>query len=198
MAMSRQFRLWHWTSSALCLIGVLFFAVTGITLNHAADIPATPLTRTWTGTLPLAEAEGLRAASTAQSRTLPAPVADWLREHTGLGFGTRLVEWSEREAYVALPRPGGDAWVALGLEDGEVTFEHVSRGPIAFLNDLHKGRDTGPVWSWFLDLFAAACVVFSLTGLGLLWTAAAGRPSTWPLVGAGAVLPGMIVLFFLH
>src|SRR3546814_1996679 len=42
------------------------------------------------------------------------------------------------------------------------------RGWIAYLNDLHKGRHTGAAWSWFLDLFAVACLVFSLTGLVLL------------------------------
>lgn len=33
-------RQWHWVSSALCLAGMLLFAVTGITLNHATDIEA--------------------------------------------------------------------------------------------------------------------------------------------------------------
>ena len=31
---------WHWISAALCLIGMIAFAVTGITLNHASQIPA--------------------------------------------------------------------------------------------------------------------------------------------------------------
>lgn len=35
-------RQWHWISSALCLVGMLLFAVTGITLNHAAQIEASP------------------------------------------------------------------------------------------------------------------------------------------------------------
>ena len=34
---------WHWISSALCLIGMLGFAITGFTLNHAADIEAQPI-----------------------------------------------------------------------------------------------------------------------------------------------------------
>ena len=33
---------WHWISSAVCLIGMLLFAVTGLTLNHAAKIEAKP------------------------------------------------------------------------------------------------------------------------------------------------------------
>jgi uncharacterized protein len=43
----RGFRLrtlhqWHWISSALCLIGMLVFAATGLTLDHAARIEARP------------------------------------------------------------------------------------------------------------------------------------------------------------
>ena len=33
-------RQWHWISGAVCLVGMMLFALTGITLNHAADIPA--------------------------------------------------------------------------------------------------------------------------------------------------------------
>jgi hypothetical protein len=33
---------WHWINSAVCLIGMLLFAVTGLTLNHAAKIEAKP------------------------------------------------------------------------------------------------------------------------------------------------------------
>ena len=33
---------WHWISSALSLVGMLLFAVTGFTLNHAADIESKP------------------------------------------------------------------------------------------------------------------------------------------------------------
>jgi len=33
---------WHWISSAVCLVGMLLFAVTGITLNHAGQIEARP------------------------------------------------------------------------------------------------------------------------------------------------------------
>ncbi|HAS28949.1 MAG TPA: hypothetical protein DCS56_02430, partial [Alcanivorax sp.] len=39
----KQLHQWHWISSALCLISMVLFSVTGITLNHAADIDAQPV-----------------------------------------------------------------------------------------------------------------------------------------------------------
>ena len=38
----KQLRTWHWISGALCLVAMLLFAVTGITLNHAAQIEGKP------------------------------------------------------------------------------------------------------------------------------------------------------------
>ncbi|MET0809384.1 MAG: PepSY-associated TM helix domain-containing protein, partial [Pseudoxanthomonas sp.] len=38
----RTLHQWHWISSAVCLIGMLLFSLTGITLNHAAKIEARP------------------------------------------------------------------------------------------------------------------------------------------------------------
>ena len=39
----RQFYTIHWMSSAMSLIGLLLFAITGFTLNHAAEIVGAPV-----------------------------------------------------------------------------------------------------------------------------------------------------------
>ena len=36
----RTLHQWHWISSAICLLGMLLFTITGITLNHASRIEA--------------------------------------------------------------------------------------------------------------------------------------------------------------
>src|SRR3546814_21004729 len=48
----KQLHSWHWVSSAISLIGLLLFAFTGITLNHAADVEGSPQTVTRSATLP--------------------------------------------------------------------------------------------------------------------------------------------------
>jgi len=101
----------------------------------------------------------------------------------------RVAEWSPEEIYVALPRPGGDAWLRVNLEDGAMEYEKTERGVIAYLNDLHKGRNTGKAWSWFIDVFAVACLIFCITGLFLLKMHANNRALTWPLVVLGLLTP---------
>jgi hypothetical protein len=182
----------------MCLVGLLFFTVTGITLNHAGEIEAAPSVRETAATLPPELLAILKAAAEGKTRALPDIIADWIEKRLGAAAGGRRVEWSSNEAYVALPRPGGDAWVAVSTASGEVTYEATSRGAVSFLNDLHKGRNTGTAWRLFIDGFAVACLVFAVTGLLLLYLHAEGRPSTWPLVGFGLLLPSLLVIFFIH
>lgn len=197
-AFLRQTVRWHWISAAISLIGMLLFAATGFTLNHAADIKAAPRTVERSGALPAALLPAMKAAEAAQQTDLPAPVADWLNRDFKIKARKGPIEWSEGEAYVAMPGPGSDAWVTIETETGAVAYERTERGAIAYLNDLHKGRNTGPAWAWFIDLFALACVVFCLTGLILLQLHAHARKSTWPLVAAGLLLPLLLALFLVH
>ena len=96
------------------------------------------------------------------------------------------------------PAAGGDAWLRVDLRSGEAEFEDSDRGLLALLNDLHKGRHTGAVWRAFLDVFAAGCLVFCITGLLILKMHAQRRPMTWPMVGLGLVLPALLVLLLVH
>jgi len=189
-------RQWHWISSAWPKIGMLLFAVTGITLNHAGQIESKPLVDTREGQLPERLLNRLQADTPEDG--LPADLQRWLEQTLDVQLTGREAEWSDGELYVALPRPGGDAWLSLSLESGELEYELTDRGWIAYFNDLHKGRHSGEAWSWFIDLFAVACVVFSLTGLLLLQRHAGNRPGTWPLVGLGLVIPLLLALLFIH
>jgi len=190
-------REWHWISSAICLIGMLLFAITGITLNHAADIKATPEIITKEALLP---AEILSAISVpdAEKAPLPKTLRAWLADTQQIEVRNQLAEWSEDEIYLSLPRPGGDAWLSMDLSSGELLYELTDRGWVSYFNDLHKGRNTPVVWSWFLDFFAIACIIFCITGLLLLKRYASGRPATWPMVGLGLVAPWVLILLFIH
>lgn len=193
----RQLHQWHWISSALCLIGLLLFALTGITLNHARQIEVTPQVTHRNLGLPV----GLRAAIDGDDERktgLPAAVGAWLDDRLQAQVTGRVAEWSADEIYLSMPRPGGDGWLSIDRASGAVEYELTRRGAIAYLNDLHKGRHAGAAWSWFLDVFALACLVFAITGLFLLKLHAARRTSTWPLVTMGLVVPVLLALIFIH
>ena len=110
----RTLHQWHWISSAVCLIGMLLFAITGITLNHASKIEAKPAVSNLTATLP---AGVLAALGDRQEGNAPLPptVVGWLEGELSVSIGRREAEWSDMEVYLSMPGPGTDAWLNICL-----------------------------------------------------------------------------------
>ena len=180
------------------LIGLMLFAITGITLNHAASIPAEPVTTAVEATLPAPLLERLSAFPEETTDPVPDAVARWAQDAFKVQIAGRPTETTVDEIYAALAEPGGDGWLTIDRATGEASRERTTRGWIAYLNDLHKGRNAGKVWFWFIDVFAVACIVFAVTGFALTWMHAKQRPSTWPLLGLGLLIPVIIALLFIH
>lgn len=189
-------RQWHWISSAISLAGLLLFAVTGVTLNHADLIKGTPTVTQWEKTLP-ADLP-LLTLEQKQQKQLPSAWQNWLSNETHYNLAHYLQEWEEDEVYISLPSAGSDAWLSIALDTKTVTFEERHRGTVAVLNDLHKGRNTGTAWRWFIDIFAVACIVFSITGLFLLIYYQKQRKTTWAYVSTGFIVPLVLILLFVH
>lgn len=189
---------WHWISSALCLVGILFFSITGVTLNHSAQIEASPEVIQRKAILPDELRTALAGADSASDPALPAALREWISKTMDVEVGARIGEWSEDEIYVSMPRAGGDAWLSIDRASGAIEYEKTDRGWISWFNDLHKGRNTGTAWAWFIDVFALACVVFSVSGFFLLQMHARQRPMTWPMVGLGLLVMVLIALLFIH
>jgi len=175
---------------------LLLFSITGITLNHASAISGKPMVTARETQLPQ-PLMGLIAGTDEQVR-LPGPIAAWLDSEFDVDGASASVEWSDEELYVSAPGPGRDAWVSVDRETGHAKFERTDRGWMAYFNDLHKGRNTGVVWWIFIDVVAAACLFFSITGLILLQVQARQRKSTWPLVGGGVAIVIALMTFFAH
>ncbi|HTN40555.1 MAG TPA: PepSY-associated TM helix domain-containing protein [Asticcacaulis sp.] len=191
-----QLRQWHWISSAISLMGLLLFAITGFTLNHATQIEAEPKVTRIERRLPPTTLVGL--ASVTANVPLTPVQAKAIRGATGVDVRGATVDADDDGIYLTLSAPGADSTLEISRIDGNATYERTDRGLIAVLNDLHKGRHSGPVWALFIDLIAIACVVFAITGFGLLWLYSRGRRVTWPLVALGIVLPFIIFLLFVH
>jgi uncharacterized protein len=195
----KRLHQWHWISSAICLVGMILFSLSGITLNHAGAIEARPTVTRLTNTLPMQMQEQLLNLDVTGQAALPSLVVHWLEQSFPIHLNAQTqADWSEEEIYLALPRPGGDAWLKIERSDGAVEYERTDRGWIAWLNDLHKGRHTGIAWSWFIDIFALASLIFAISGLLLLKLHAANRGMTWPLVAGGLLLPALLIFLFVH
>lgn len=194
----RQLHTWHWISSALSLMGLLLFVVTGFTLNHAGSIAASPRIHDGKARLEASVLPTLHAPENGTEAPIPTQARRDASAKTGLSIPATPADWSDGEIYLAMPRPGGDAWISIDRATGAITWETTDRGWIAYLNDLHKGRNTGGVWRAFIDAFVLAATVFVGTGFALLWMHGRHRPATWPVTGLGLLIPFLLALFFIH
>lgn len=189
-------RQWHWISGAVTLVGMAMFAITGITLNHAADIPGQHQVVTFEEPLTAQLLTPLQQLPEGDV-VLPVNLRDYLQEQHGITIAAdQRGQWDGIEFYLAMARPGGDAWLAIDTELQSFIYEGTDRGWIAYFNDLHKGRDTGTAWRWFLDIFSVACLVFCITGLQLLLKQSQHRAMTWPVTALGVVIPVVLLLAF--
>jgi hypothetical protein len=142
-------------SRRVSLIGLIMFAVTGITLNHARQIPRRRVTDDQTASLPAPLLARLAEMPEETTDPVPPPSragpqetfkvhiagqADRNHRRRGLHLPARA-----RRRRLADHRPRH--------RRGPARTHHARR--VAWLNDLHKGRNTGPVWYWFIDVFAA-------------------------------------------
>lgn len=196
MQVYRTMHLWHWISAAVCFAALILFTVTGITLNHASAFSASPRVESRQETLPAQHAALI--ASEAAPPALPEPLENWLEKEFGIDLANASAEWSDEELYLSAPGPGRDAWISIDRATGEVKSETTDRGWLAYFNDLHKGRNTGLVWTIFIDVVAAAVLFFAITGMVLLWIQARQRKSTWPLITGGVGLVLALMIFFAH
>ena len=124
---------WHWISSAICLMAMLLFSITGFTLNHAAQIESRPEVTRSTAHVPAALLPALRSYADKHvdaEAPVPPQLAAWANDAFPVDLRGRSAEWSEEDAYIALPRPGGDAWLRISLE-GNAEYELTSRGAIS-------------------------------------------------------------------
>ena len=169
----------RWTHIYLSMFGLaalLFFSVTGITVNHPDWFygGAERIVQVQ-GHLkvPWLNLDAPRADSgdetDASRRVAKLEVVEHLRNTHGIRGALAEFRTDERECMVTFKGPGYSADAFIDRATGRYDLTETSHGFIAVVNDLHKGRDTGKAWSLLIDLSAALMILVSLTGLGLLF-----------------------------
>lgn len=183
------FRWVHIYISMLGFASLMFFAFTGLTLNHptwfgAAEQSVSDLV----GQLPEAFLNSNNDVSeNVEEATDKLGIAEWLRsEHRLKGY---VADFSvdEFEHMVVFKGPGYSADVFIDRDSGRYSLTETTTGPMAVMNDLHKGRDSGTQWSWVIDVSAIITMLMSLSGFGLLFYIRRRRISGVATAVAGTV-----------
>ncbi|MCA9174160.1 MAG: PepSY-associated TM helix domain-containing protein [Planctomycetales bacterium] len=183
----------HIYLSMIAFAVILFFSVTGLTLNHPD----------WWFKESTVQAEG--SLNEAWLDNGAAPPADWdeqdyshavskleIAEHLRAAHSLRgeVSDFLafENECEVTFQGPGYAAIARLSRDDGRYTVDITSNDFVTILNDLHKGRHTSGSWSWVIDISAIAGVLVSLTGFVLIFFLRLKRTTGLLAAAAGGVL----------
>jgi hypothetical protein len=188
--LGQQFAFWirwlHIYLSMLSFAALLFFAVTGLTLNHPDWFGASSATSSTTqGTLP---AGLVPASGEGEAGIQKLELVEFLRSQHAIRGALVELRADDAECMVAFKGPGYVADVTIDRAAGTYELSESRFGPVAVLNDLHKGRDTGRAWSLFIDIAAIVMAVVSLSGLVLLFYLKRRLMSGLITAAAGAAL----------
>ena len=175
---NRQVQLWarrlHIYISMALLLVTLFFAITGITLNRPdLFVSDTPDIQQRMLNIPAA----MFSSEQGPFKVDKAELLNYLRTEAKLsGKASNMQIFSEvedgelieGEISLNYKGPGFNSTVFIDMLAQQAEIETTHYGAVAVLNDLHKGRNTGAIWAWFIDISGLLMVLFVLTGACLL------------------------------
>ena len=123
-------------------------------------------------------------------------VVEHLRNHEGVRGAVGDFSIDDYQLVISFRAPAYAADVFIDRETGDYELTETTLGTIALLNDLHKGRDSGAVWSWVIDLSAIFLVVISATGLTLIFFIKRHRTSAISAAVLGTVCVVVVYLAY--
>ncbi|MBA6252899.1 PepSY-associated TM helix domain-containing protein [Colwellia sp. MB3u-55] len=153
-------RLIHVYVSMTLLSLLLFFSVTGITLNHPEwfrDSKADVVERALIIDLSMIKNPPLTPLQIVNVSTA-------IEQKLSVSLNNTILESSQDELFFSIKRAGKNTAITLDLVSGELFFEETDYGWWALMNDLHKGRNTSVFWGWIIDITSLLCILFALSG----------------------------------
>ena len=154
----------HTYLSMLSFAILLFFAATGLSLNHAEWFEGQRNAARYQGTLDVAWMKTSDPSVVEQDK-----IVEFLRRSHGIKGTVSEVHVDEDQCEIVFKGPGYEADASIDRKTGKYDLSVSRFGFVAVLNDLHKGRDTGGKWSAVIDFSAVLMTLVSLTGLTLIF-----------------------------
>lgn len=179
----------HIYLSMASFVIVLFFSVTGLTLNHPDLFQGKAVTTQDKGTV---NRQWVNSPDT--NRIARLDIAEFFRNQYKVKGAVTDFRIDDSQVSLSFRGPGYEADAFITRSSGAFELTQTRSGIVAFMNDLHKGRDTGQAWSRVIDIAAILLVLISLTGLILLLFLKKKRRNGLVLAIAG----GLIIYLLYH
>ncbi len=162
----RLLRDWHGYLSAASFIALLFFAATGILLNHPGLLSGEgkPLVEK-TLTLSPDQIAKVKAAK-EPGRALSEIVA----ETETLSGDYQNGEMSGADVFVRMQGAKGSTDLRGNIETGLTTVTVERLTAVEVLNGLHRGELAGAAWRFWIDVIGGLLIVMSILGYILFFS----------------------------
>ena len=173
---------------SMASFGILFFfAVTGLTLNHADWFAKQQRT---------VQKKGAVDTKLMKPEVDKLQIVEHLRNVDGVKGALAEFRVDDSQLTASFKGPGYSADAFIDRDSGKYDLTETRMGVAAVLNDLHKGRDSGKGWGWVIDTSAVLLVLISLTGLVILFFLAKRRVSGLVVLAVGAAICYLAYLIF--
>jgi len=179
----------HIYLSMVSFVIVLFFAVTGFTLNHAEWFDKESINK-FTGTVQL---KWVKVKDTAAIAKLEIVELLKHKHHIKGDVSDFIID--DSQCTVSFKGPGYSADAFIDRDNGSYKGKETSLGLIAVINDLHKGRDSGKKWSYLIDIAAIFMTLLSLTGIIMICFMKKKRVNGFILLGVGVLICYLVYYF---
>lgn len=155
----RHARYVHGWLSAFAFIALFFFALTGLLLNHSDWFKAETEEQTQNLTLP----EPVLKQIAAQENPSDA-LLSYVRRQQDIIGRYQSSEVMDSEVMIHLENPAGATDIWAMLDTGEVEVTSKAASTVSLIKDLHRGKNSGTAWSWFIDIASIVILILSVAG----------------------------------
>jgi hypothetical protein len=165
-AFYRVSRMLHAYLSAFAFLALIFFSATGVMLNHPEWFDGYQPTETQAAfTLSpaeLAHAKGARDPGPALAKAASG--------HAQLRGAYASADIEGNQALVRLEGPKGATDLTVDMVSGKTQARVLRSNLPAFIQDLHRGKNSGVAWRWVIDASAWLILALALIGYVLFFS----------------------------
>ena len=187
-------RMLHAYLSAFAFLILVFFAASGLLLNHPE----------WFSGGEISEDKTIEANFSIEALSDVASIND-----EGVAFAKFAQErlpllgefhsaevFPEEEAFLKFSGSKGNSNVFIDLINGEVEYEVTKASLVEVMHNLHRGKDSGAVWSRVIDVSAILILVMSMFGFLLMFFIKFRLATSMVIFGSSVVFFAVIYAFF--
>jgi hypothetical protein len=153
----------HVYLSMVSFVIILFFAVTGLTLNHADWFDGMEQIKKYNGQVIVG---WVNVKDTNKIAKLE--IVESLRNKHHIQGAVSDFAIDDNQVSVSFKGPGYSADAFINRDNGVYNLTETRMGIVAVMNDLHTGRDSGKKWLWLIDASAIFLTLVSLTGIVMI------------------------------